>query len=69
MLLVGFSDASEDAYAACVYLVCRNDEKVVSSSLVVSKTRVAPLKTQTIPRLELLGAFILSRLMKRVRNE
>ena len=39
------------------------------SSLVTSKTRVAPLKAQTIPRLELLGSLILSRLMNRVKKE
>ena len=33
---------------------------------VASKTRVAPLKTQTIPRLELLGAVILARLVSTV---
>jgi len=32
----------------------------------VSKTRVSPLKTQTIPRLELLSALLLARLMKTV---
>ena len=33
----------------------------------MSKTRVAPLAKQTIPRLELLAALILSRLVYRVR--
>ena len=33
-----------------------------------SKYRVAPLKQETIPRLELLGALLLSRLMLSVRN-
>lgn len=35
----------------------------VDVRLVTSKTRVAPLKRQTIPRLELLGALILARLI------
>ena len=67
--LVGFSDASENAYACCVYIVCRDESDVTSSSLLASKTRVAPLKKNSIPRLELLGALILSRLIKRVRDE
>ena len=67
-ILIGFSDASEKAYSACVYMRSKN-ENGVRSSLVVAKTRVAPLKTQTIPRLELLGALILTRLMKRTKEE
>ena len=64
-VLVGFSDASEDAYVCCIYIVGL-DVSGNSTSLVVSKMRVSPLKIQTIPRLELLGALILSRVMKRV---
>ena len=41
-------------------------ESSVKSVLVASKTRVAPLRGQTIPRLELLGAVILARLVKHV---
>jgi len=36
------------------------------SSFVVAKTRVSPLKTQSIPRLELLSALLLARLMKTI---
>ena len=36
--------------------------------LVESKTKVAPLKKQSIPRLEILGAMILVRLAKTVQN-
>ena len=61
--LVGFCDASLRAYAATVYLM-NNDHCV----LVASKTRVAPLKAQTIPRLELLGALLLARLVASVKN-
>ena len=67
-ILVGFCDASENAYAACIYIV-NKDKRGVATSLVVSKTRVAPLKTQSIPRLELLATLILSRLMQRTKDE
>ena len=60
--LHGFSDASSYNYAAVVYLRV----EVESSVLVASKTRVAPLSRQTIPRLELLGAVILAGLVKHV---
>ena len=55
--LVGFSDASLRAYAALVHIQDEN----YSCSLVASKTRVAPIQTQTILRLELLGAQLLTR--------
>ena len=42
--------------------------KGISTQLVMSKTRVAPLKRSTIPRLELLAALILARLVVRVKE-
>ena len=36
--------------------------------MIAAKTRAAPLTNQSIPRLELLGALILSRLMKTVKR-
>ena len=60
--LYGFCDASITAYAAVVYLVEETDGRK-RSSFVASKTRVAPLKTLTIPRLELLSAVLLARLI------
>lgn len=63
--LYGFCDASASAYAAVVYLVEDRDDKRYSN-FVVSKTRVSPLKVQTIPRLELLSAVLLSRLVVNV---
>ena len=59
--LCGFCDASTRAYAAVIYLVLRTSSNVVR--FVVSKTRVAPLQSQTIPRLELLSAYLLSKLI------
>ena len=60
--LCGFCDASTQAYAAVVYLVVRSDTRTVVR-FVVAKTRVAPLQSQTIPRLELLSAFLLAKLI------
>lgn len=64
----GFCDASEKAYAAAVYLRSVYSSGDVSVRLISSKTRVTPMKGQTIPRLELLGATILARLVHVVLN-
>lgn len=66
--LHGFSDASKQAYAAVVYLQSSYDDGRVAVRLLCSKTRVAPVKQQSIPRLKLLGACILARLMNTVQN-
>ncbi|GFW81136.1 integrase catalytic domain-containing protein [Trichonephila clavipes] len=61
----GFSDASERAYAAVVYIKCFNESGQSQNRLLCSKSRVAPLKTLTIPRLELSETLLLSRLVKK----
>jgi hypothetical protein len=65
--LVGFCDASQRAYAAVVYLKT-NTSTGTTLSILAAKTRVAPLKTVTIPRLELLSALLLARLVKTVSD-
>ncbi|GFS91796.1 integrase catalytic domain-containing protein [Trichonephila clavipes] len=62
----GFSVASERAYADVVYIKCFNESGQSQTRLLCSKSRVAPLKTLTIPRLELSAALLLSRLVKKV---
>ena len=63
--LHGFSDASVKAYAACIYLRLTT-EFGCTTNLVASKTKVAPLVKQSLPRLELLGAVVLSRLINSI---
>ena len=53
--LCGYCDASLSAYAAVIYLLIES-ENGSYMRFVASKTRVSPLKKQTIPRLELLSA-------------
>ncbi|XP_051168523.1 uncharacterized protein LOC127286209 [Leptopilina boulardi] len=61
--LHGFCDASERAYAACIYLRSTNKTGEHESHLVCSKSRIAPIHPVTLPRLELCAALLLSRLV------
>jgi len=60
--LNGFADASEKAYGAAVYLCVELISGTVFTQLVSSKTRVAPINGDTIPRMGLMGALLLARL-------
>ncbi|XP_076660003.1 uncharacterized protein LOC143363277 [Halictus rubicundus] len=62
----GFADASERAYAAVVYSRTVNEEGAATVSLIIAKSRVAPLKRVSLPRLELCAAFLLARLVQHV---
>ncbi|XP_053699438.1 uncharacterized protein LOC128746414 [Sabethes cyaneus] len=64
--LHGFSDASEEAYAAAVYMRSIDEDGRIHVSLIAAKTKVAPVKQVTIPRLELNAAELLAKLMKQV---
>ena len=67
--LHGFSDSSLAAYAACIYLKSVSRSGNICVTFVTAKSRVVPLKKSfTISRLELLGNFILSKLMVTVHD-
>ena len=66
--LHGFSDASKRAYGAVVYMRSVYEDGHIDVRLISSKTKVAPIKQQSIPRLELLGATILVRIVNTVKN-
>ena len=53
-----FSDASKVGYGAASYLRLKDDAGNIHCSLVFAKSRVAPLKTITIPRMELTAASL-----------
>ena len=65
--LHGFCDSSQTSYAAAVYAKYES-EGTTKVSLVMSKTRVAPISKLSIPRLELMSCLILSRLMESVKE-
>ncbi|KAI5732210.1 hypothetical protein M8J77_023385 [Diaphorina citri] len=62
--LVGFCDASAAAMAAVVYLRVSLLGGEVHSYLIRARTKVAPIKTLTIPKLELSAALLLANLLK-----
>ncbi|UYV80025.1 hypothetical protein LAZ67_18001460 [Cordylochernes scorpioides] len=60
-----FCDASQFAYATCIFLRIEKEDRV-DIQLIQARTRVAPLKKLTIPRLELLACLIGARLAANV---
>jgi hypothetical protein len=66
--LHGFCDASEKAYAAAVYLRVKLPSGGIHVSLIEAKTRVAPSKLVSLPRLELCGGVLLSHVMETVQE-
>ena len=62
----GFSDASQGAYAAVVYLRVEYETEEIETKFIASMAKVYPIKQQSIPRLELLAAFLLSKLVHSV---
>lgn len=65
-----YADASSKAYGACLYVMQFNDEnKCVHSDLYISKSRLAPIRGMTIPKLELLAATLASKLIEIIRRE
>ena len=64
-----FSDASEVGYGAVTYLRIQNQQGQINCSFVMGKARVAPVKTVTIPRLELAAATVAVRLSAVVKKE
>ncbi|GFT88514.1 uncharacterized protein TNCV_262961 [Trichonephila clavipes] len=65
IIIHGFADASTAAYGAVLYAQSIS-EKDVSTRLLCSKSRVAPVKPITIPRLELCACVLLSQLLEKV---
>lgn len=65
--LHGFADASELGFGAAIYVRSAMNGNI-QCNLLTAKTRVAPVKTISIPRLELCAAKLLAELMNHVRN-
>ncbi|KAL0871958.1 hypothetical protein ABMA27_004401 [Loxostege sticticalis] len=67
--LHGFCYASEAGYAAVVYLRSSDSQGHHHVAIIIAKSRVAPTKRRTLPRLELCGASLLADLMKFVVDQ
>ncbi|XP_049316979.1 uncharacterized protein LOC125779750 [Bactrocera dorsalis] len=64
-----FVDASEDAFAAVAYIRSQSLSGEFDVAFVCAKTKCAPMKTLTVPRLELQAAVLGTRLMQCIRDE
>lgn len=62
----GFADASTQAYAACVYFRTFYMNGDISVQLVSAKSKVAPIKVVSLPRLELCAMLLLSNLVQKL---
>ena len=63
------SDASQVGYGQCSYLRLVDENGRIHCSLVMGRARVAPLKTVTIPRLELTAATVSVRVASMLKEE
>ena len=64
-----FADASESGYGVAAYYRTTANDGSVSTSLLMSKSRVAPLKTCSIPRLALAAAILAVQLSTQICQE
>ncbi|KAJ8966497.1 hypothetical protein NQ317_019892 [Molorchus minor] len=66
VMLIGFADASQEAYGSVVYLRTLTSAGNIEVRLVCAKSKVSPFKRVTIPKLELCAVTLLSKLLKHV---
>ena len=64
-----FSDTSQDAYGSVSYIRFVNADGAVHCTFLIGKSRLAPLKTMTIPRLELSAAVVAVKMDQMLKRE
>ncbi|XP_070138797.1 uncharacterized protein [Drosophila bipectinata] len=64
-----FSDGSSLAYAACAYLRVLDTAGMIHTHLVAARTRVTPTKPLIIPRVELSGAVLATKLATWIQQQ
>ncbi|XP_060855661.1 uncharacterized protein LOC132933385 [Metopolophium dirhodum] len=62
----GFADASIKAYGCCLYLRCTDMNNKHKIQLICAKSKVAPLKILSLPRLELCAALLLAKVANKI---
>lgn len=65
--LHGFADASQVAYGSVIFSRIIYDDDIIVVRQITAKSRVAPMKMLSIPRLELKGALLMADLMEKVK--
>ena len=68
-VLVLFSDASTEAFGACAYVRWETEDGQFMCTLLAAKSKLAPAKRLSIPRLELNAALLAARLKKFIVEE
>ena len=64
-----FSDACESGYGQSSYIRLLNQRGQIHCTLLIGKSRVAPLKFVSIPRLELTAATLLVKISTMLKNQ
>lgn len=64
-----FCDASTKAYAAVSYMRVEDDTGFVQGSFIMARTRLVPIKSTTVPRLELCAAVLAANSDAKLRRE
>ena len=67
--LIIFSDASQEAFGTCAYIRWEKEDGSYESRLIAAKSRLAPIKRITMPRLELNGALMAARIQQFIVKE
>jgi len=69
MSIHGFCGASQIALGACVFIRSTLPNRLFEFHLLISKSRITPLRATTILRLELCGALLLAELISEIKTE
>lgn len=64
LILVGFSDSSEKGYGCAIYARVTSPRGTIRVNLLCARSKVCPLRTVSLARLELCSSLLLAKLMR-----